>query len=335
MEVLRYKDIEKTLWNKYIEECEGSSFAYLSDNIEFQTEYAEKIIANESCIGVVDKQVVFILCAYIHESKEVRTISWGGRCCPAPIINQKLDYKNQEKYSKLVMEEIEKIAEQYNCKKLLFKFEPIGNALHQCKLLNYNYLVKYGYNDTSLLTQIIDLRQNEKELYSEIRKGHKSDIKKGKDYILCFYNQENITEKEIELYREIYEYDAGMVTRNSEMYYSYYEFVKAGHGILAVAYKENSPVAVMIVTKFKNMAYYSSYAEKTDCLDGKPVGHVLQWEMMKYLKEAGIDFYEIGEQVFGQYEKGTEEAKLVNISNFKRGFGGYTVPMYRGQKEYQ
>ena len=335
MELIKYSDITSKSWNQYMEQLEGCSFSYLAENIQFQIEYAKNVIANESFILIVDKKIIGAACIYIYEDeKKQKSISWGGRYCPAPIVNQRQDYRNCEKYSKLLMEEIEKIQKKYNCRSVRLKFEPIGNALHQCKLLNYNYLLKYGYNDTSLLTQIIDLRLDEKEIYSEIRKGHKSDIKRGMDYTIRFYNEKNITEKEIELYREIYEYDAGMVTRNSEMYYSYYEFVKARHGVLAIAYKADSPVAVMIVTKFKNMAYYSSYAEKTDCLDGKPVGHVLQWEMMKYLKEDGIDFYEIGEQVFGQYDRGTEEAKLVNISTFKRGFGGYTVPMFRGIKEY-
>ena len=54
--------------------------------------------------------------------------------------------------------------------------------------------------------------------------------------------------------------------------------------------------------------------------------------MIKYLKAHEIEFYEMGEQIFGKYEKGTEEEKLVNISTYKREFGGYTVPVFRGIK---
>lgn len=333
MEVIKLRDIGTTIWNQYIKQLEGSSFFYLAENIAFQIEYAKHIIANESFVGVVDKKPVLAACVYIYESEQGdRSISWGGRYCSAPIIDQRLDYDKQEKYIKFAMNYIDEISEKYHCSKTYFKFEPIANAFHQCKILNYNYLIKYGFHDTSSLTQVLDLREDLENIYRDIRKGHKSDIKKGKEYQIVFYDQTNVTEQMLDLYREIYEYDAGMVTRNSELSYHYYKFIKAGYGAIGFAKNENGIVAVIIATYCNGMAYYSSYAEKTDCLNGKPVGHVLQWELIQYLKRKGIQFYELGEQIFGEYEKGTEEAKLVNISRFKRGFGGYTVPMFRGVK---
>lgn len=45
-----------------------------------------------------------------------------------------------------------------------------------------------------------------------------------------------------------------------------------------------------------------------------------------------MEFYNIGEQVFEKSEKVSE--KEVNISLFKRGFGGYTVSSFSGEKNY-
>lgn len=335
MEVIKFNDMNSLDWNQYMDQLEGSSFAYLAENILFQIEYAKNVIANESFVLMENKKIVGIACIYIYQNeKKERNISWGGRYCPAPIVNQQLDYKSQEKYVKSIMKKVDEIAQEYQCKNCYLKFEPIANAENQCKILNYNYLMKYDYKDQTVLTQILDIRESLDTLYGEVRKGHKSDIKKGEEYEIEFYDKENITEEKVRLYREIYESDAGMVTRNSEMWYHYYKFVKHGYGVIGFAKKEEKYVAVIIVTYYKNMAYYSSYAELTDELNGRPVGHVLQWKTIQYLKEQGIEFYEIGEQVFGNYERGTEEAKLVNISNFKRGFGGYTVPNFMGVKSF-
>ena len=169
-------------------------------------------------------------------------------------------------------------------------------------------------------------------LFSDIRKGHKSDIKKA-DYSITFFDKENITEDVIKEYRRIYECDAGMVTRNSQMSHHYLKFVQDGNGLVGIAKKGHENVAVIIVTLYKDTAYYSSYAELTDKLEHISVGHVLQWETILELKKRGIAFYEIGEQVFGKTHYSDPDKKLINISRFKRGFGGYTVPFYRGIKE--
>ena len=140
MDVIKFCEIDSMSWNRYMEELEGSSFSYLAENMMFQIEYAKNIIANESFIIIVDKLIMGAACIYIYEDeKKQRSVSWGGRYCPAPIINQQLDYKNQEKYMKIIMKKIEEIEKEYQCKRSYLKFEPIANATHQCKILNYNF----------------------------------------------------------------------------------------------------------------------------------------------------------------------------------------------------
>lgn len=332
MDKIRMKDISAEVWNQLLDKIKGASFAYTAESILFQITYANLVIANESYIMMRDKKPIACVCLYITENKNERTISWNGRYCPALLIDHDLSYKTQEKVCKEIMEDIQQIEENYACIKTMFKFEPIGNPEHLCKIENYNYLIKYGYNDTSSLTQVLDLRLDQETLYQEVTQNHKRGIKKGLKYEIEFLDKDSVTLEDVKEYKDIYEYDAGMVTRNSELWEQYYMFIKAGFGILGFAKKDGKRVATVIVTKYKNTAYYSSYAEKTDCLDGITVGHKLHWEMILYLKKHGIKFYEMGEQVFGNYPKGTEDAKLVNISKFKRGFGGYTVPIFRGIK---
>lgn len=332
MEVKKYKELTGEEWNGYLSAVAGVPFAYTAKSIEFQTTYAQSVFENASFLLVQDQKPVAVVVIYLdRDEKGVCSISWGGRSCPAPFISQAVPYHLQEKYLSEAMKEIEIIESQYQVEKTMFQMEPLANALQRDTLMNYQFLLKYGYKDTSYITQMLDLRKEEKELWSDVRKGHKSDIKKGR-YDIVFYDFSNITKDHIECYRSIYEQDAGMVTRNSELYMHYYDFVKAGKGLLAFAYKNGKPVAVLIVTGFGNMAYYSSYAELSEELDG-PVGHQLQWETILELKRRKIAFYEVGEQVFGTFPKGSEEAKLVNISMFKRGFGGYPMMKFCGVKQ--
>ena len=331
MECLKYIQLEHQRWDEYIAKIEGSTFSYTSVKINFDVEYSLFLKENESMILLEDNQPIAAVILYIEEYNGTYSVSWSKGYVPLPVIHQGLTYKQQEKIMKKSLEYIEKIAGEYGCQSILLRFDPLVNPANTSKLYNYNVLLKEQYQDKSTLTQMIDLRQEEKILRSEIRKGHKSDIKRGRCQI-TFYDKDNITESIIEEYKRIYELDAGKVTRNSEMYMHYYNFVKAGEGLVALANCEGENVAVLIATLYKDTAYYSSYAELTEQLQGKPAGHQLQWNTILELKQRGIAFYEIGEQVFGEYPRGSEEAKLVNISAFKRGFGGYTTAMFRGEK---
>jgi hypothetical protein len=289
------------------------------------------MVANEAFLLYEGKKVYGMAVPFVEEGMDgVRCISLNGGYCFGPCINTDLSYQEQEKIGKKMMEQIERLAEKYQVRECKLRLDPLVNPKQKNTFYNYNFLLKYNYLDYSSLTQLIDLTESETELYAKVRKGHKSDIKRGARYEIEFYDAANITREKIEEYKQIYEMDAGRVTRNSELYLHYLTFIEHGFGILALAKFKKEYVAAMIVTMYGNTAYYSSYGELTERLEKIPVGHVLQWQMIQKLKERGIETYEMGEQVFGPTHEGVPEEKLKAISRFKRGFGGYTVPLWRG-----
>lgn len=334
MEYIKYTELSEKNWDEWIQKLSDCPFNFTSAKIAFDTEYSVTLLANESFLLKEGKRLLAAAVVYVEEGPEgKRRISWNGSYCPGIVIDTSLSYQEQERYGKLLLGRIDALAEKYCCCEIWLRSDPLINFQQKNPFFNYNYLLKYNYMDNSSLTQLIDLRKEEKELYADVRKGHKSDIKKGdKKYTVDIYDRETITGEEIEWYRRIYEADAGKVTRNSQLYLYYLRFIQAGMGVLAIARLQDEPVAVMIVTFFHKTAYYSSYGELTDCLEGVPAGHSMQWRMIRYLKSIGIESYEIGEQVFGDTHYSSPEQKLKDISRFKRGFGGYTVPFWRGRK---
>lgn len=336
MEYIRFTEISAQEWDNYLEQFSNSTFNYKANKINFDVEYAKNIIENEAFLMLDNKKPIAAAAIYIEKIEgQGNQMRWSNSYCPAPYIETGLSYRLQEKYSKKVFEYLEQIAKKYQCEIIKLRLDPLCNPEQTNKFYNCNYLWKHGFIDYSSLTQIIDLRASEEEIYADIRKGHKSNIKSGKQYEIEFYDAHNMQDEKIHLYREIYEKDAGMVTRNSEMTHHYLQFIKDGNAVLGFAKKDGVYLAVIIVTCYKNTAYYSSYAELTEQMNHVPAGHILQWESMKYLKNHGIEFYEIGEQVYGKTHYSNPEEKLIHISNYKRGFGGYTVPFFRGEKKLQ
>ena len=332
MEYVKYCDLSEGDWNQYINKINGITFSYTAQRLSFNLEYSKNIVSNETFLVLENKKPVAAAELYIEECSGQRQISWNDGYCCMPYVDNGLTYQTQEKYAKKIMAYIDEIAMKYQCRKIKLKADPLGNPDQRATFYNYNFLLKHGFLDESGMTQIIDLRQDKEKIYAQFRKGHKSDIKKGKIYDVKIYDQFSVEDEMIERYKRIYEEDAGRVTRNSELYQYYLKFIKSGMGILAFAKINGKEVGVAIVTIYKNTAYYSSYGELEEELNGVPVGHVLQWELINDLKDRGIEFYETGEQIYGETYYDNPDEKLINISKFKRGFGGYTVPFWRGVK---
>lgn len=329
---IRYHLVDSDQWDRIVESMQGTVFSMTSLNIEFMMDYSLSSFLNESFIMCIDNVPVGIAVLCIEKDRDNKnSVSWSGRDCPAPyIISSSL--RQEEKNLKLLMKEIDRITQEQNIKKICFAIDPLVNPHNDRFLYNYNYLIKESYRGKYNMTQIIDLRLDEKILYNNIRKNHKRNINKGKNYSIEIYDKNSVTLDMIEKYKNIYEIDAGKVTRNSELYMHYYKFIKSGKGYIAFARNDQEYIAVLIATCLNNTAYYSSYAELEEKTNHISVGHVLHWELIKKLKKDGVEFYNIGEQVFEKSEKVSE--KEVNISLFKRGFGGYTVSSFSGEKNY-
>ena len=332
MHYIKYSDIQEKDWNLYIGKISGITFNYTAEKISFDHEYSKSITSNESFIAMENKRPVAACEIFIERFGGKFQISWNGSYCLAPYFDNTLEYKALERISKKIMAYIEEIAELHHCQKIMLRLDPLGNPEQKSTFYNYNFLLKYGYMDETGLTQIIDLRQDRNKLYSDVRKGHKSDIKSGGIYHIDIYDKNNIKFEMIDLYKKIYAEDAGKITRNLELYQYYFDFIKNGLGLVAFGNIDGKAVGVAIVTLYKNTAYYSSYGELEEELGNIPIGHRLQWEIMNYLKDSGVEFYEIGVQYYGKTHYSIPNDKLIQISNFKRGFGGYTVPYWRGVK---
>ncbi|NOQ56124.1 MAG: hypothetical protein GQ477_04965, partial [Nanohaloarchaea archaeon] len=66
----------------------------------------------------------------------------------------------------------------------------------------------------------------------------------------------------------------------------------------------------------------------------KSQNHFLQWKIIEYLKENNFEFYELGWQQYPSQLNMLPTDKEVNISRYKRSFGGFDVSVYGGEKFY-
>lgn len=334
MKYIKFKDTQE--WNSNIEKLAECPYTYSTLWHEFQKEYSRPyLIADESFLLLQDNVPIAVVKVFIEEDdKGNRYIGWDRGFLESPYIICTLPGNRYKKIQKEIMLKVDEIAIHYGCKRTMYKLDVLSNPDFKNYECNFNWLMQFGYLDYSSISRIIYLGKNENELKQDFRKGTKSEIKKGETLNIIIKDYSNISKQDIIECREIYEYDAGKVTRTSELLEYYYLLISQNMGLLGFAELNGKKIATMISVYYHGSAYYLLYAEKTDQANKTSPGYSLQFNMIKSLKNRNVLYYDMGEQVFGKTHYNDPDFKEINISLYKRGFGGYMVPIFRGIKEY-
>lgn len=269
-----------------------------------------------------------------HEAgEEVRQFSYGGDPVPAPAFADGLAENTRRDVARAVYRQIDELAAANRVQRISFRISPPAPFFWRFTPPEPNPLLREGFSDVSLLTQVIDLTLPEEQLLRDMRKGHRADIKRA-EKIMCasVLDTSNITADAFERYRLLHRKAAGRTTRPLKTFELMHSWIQQGLAVLSCA-TYGKDIGFALISVYKDGAYYSS-----GCVDPEfnhlPVGHLLQWRAMQWLKAHRTRHYEIGIQLSSSQPHSIVSEKEWNISFFKRGFGGATVPAWRAEKFY-
>jgi hypothetical protein len=110
-----------------------------------------------------------------------------------------------------------------------------------------------------------------------------------------------------------------------------YDWIRDGYGVLFGAKLDGRPVSFAYVNILKQCAYYSSACNDPE-IEGLPLAHFVQWQILNWLHGHGFRYYEVGWQFYSPTEVLPASEKEVAISRFKRGFGGFAVPIVLSER---
>jgi hypothetical protein len=174
-----------------------------------------------------------------------------------------------------------------------------------------DYLTAYGREHESHDGGVIVPLGHPEAMWRNLRKGHKSDVKKGEREFTFTIHDDPSEDDALRLYQELHEADAGRKTRPQETFDLMRSWLGT-HGLLLLAWwpipgsaGRNLCVGAAYFLTHGSGAYYASAAR----LPGQagPIGHFLVWSAMRHLAELGYEYLDMGP---------SPEA----IAHFKRGF---------------
>ncbi len=337
--IVQLKPEMRNEWNAFCDASDSSWFRHTVYFLEYILNCRFDKKSKDASFAVYrDNKLVAIaplVMQTIYGSPEVYEFAFTDTNTPFPAFENGLSPDDKSGLLKIIFDEIDKIAVLNKISYSRFFVDPLCEDI-LLGLRKVNPITKYGYHESSLSTNIIKLSSPEKEIFADIRKGHKADIKavEKKYFMVDIFDKNNISKEALEIYRNLHFADAGRKTRPDESWDNMYAFIKDGKSALALLGSGKKYAAGAIALIYKDKAYYGSGATHPDFSQERGIGHLLQWEMIKYLKMTGAKYYETGWNFYPIIAQNVISDKEVNISKFKSGFGGDSYPLFRGEKFY-
>lgn len=321
-----------SLWDDCVRRSNEAWFWHTTHWMTLTAELSSEYFVENASFFVIENSQVIALCPLLIEKDissqgEYLQFCYSRWSTPAPVVINTESHFRKQKIIEFCLDEINRIAEEKKIAYIRLHIPVVTETYMTESLPRVNPFVKYGYTYLPYQTQVIDLRNNENVLWRAIRKGHQADIKKSSQMLnITIWDAANITYEKFRQYQDLHHKDAGRVTRPQQTFDLMYSWILNGESVLIEASFEGRPVGFVLIIVYKKGAYYGSTCKDPDYIK-VPAGHLIQWEAIKYLKNRGVFFYDLGLQEHGSQWFHNPSSKEISIAQFKRGFGGVTVPL--------
>lgn len=327
-------------WDDFCLKSDDAWIGHITDNLEYTLAYKPELKTKNLSFfvyeaGKIKAIVPLTLETYETKAGPAHEFSFGHGPIPASalandLIGVKNDRKEKEVALEFIFNEIDRLAKLNGARRAYFTLNPLSPSFFG---RTFNYLLKFGYIDVSLNALVIDLRKSEVELWNGLRRNHRRSVKKGKNFQINFYTSANITKDIFYAYKETHHKAAGRKTRPDLTFELMYEQLKKDLGFLVEVKLEGKQIGFEFYSIYKNRAEGFS-AANDPAYESLPIRHRLEWEAMLWLKKRGALFYNIGWQQYHILPYDFPDKKQLDISHFKKGFGGEEVPLFMGEKYY-
>ena len=293
-------------------------------------------IKNLSFLLLEDDEIVAIVPLYVEEINGKCQISMGQEPIYAPIVRTDADAFSSLVYCKYILNEIEDISRKFKCTLARFHFSPLLT-----ENMIPNFFTEFGYKEDiqhpdwyifkSKNSYIINLNNEENDLYSEVRKSNKPHINRTrKETDLVILDENNFDQSIFDQYIQFY-YAVKGNKRSQSAFELDKSAIKKGLEVLLLCKFMNKFIGAVALHTHNGKARYNSSIQDYDFDKKIYPNHFLLWEAVVYLKARGFNLFEIGEQVD---QSNNLTIKERNLSHFKAGWGGRLVPWIKVQKEF-
>lgn len=317
MEFIGFDQISRTEWDTIVRNSDDGWAFSLAGWLEMITPIWN--MENLSfAIRENNRLVAVMPLHWIPAEKRLSSSGWGHG---GPSIIS----KDHQRIWRACWSQVDAIAADLGATRISVSLSPICQSSLN-NIWGVNPLVEVGYSDISTHTRIIDLRQDNEQLWLGLAKDARQKIKYAqslgytvrrcpwKDFVEDYYRVHVENYQRTGVHPHPKPYFEGIASQPDEYYYLWVGFDPAGN---AVAFHNNA--------RFKTAAMYHTGCSETAHLKSG-INYLLFWEAICGEKADGLIWYESGE-AFPSAKDGKEKG----LTDFKGKFGGELHRIFRGE----
>lgn len=323
-------------WDAICEKSSDAWFWHTSNWHEYTLAYNPALESRSCSFLLCDKSnpvaaVPLLIERYQHGETTIFEFSFGGGWLPSPVCIDSLSPKQKKKVLQVAFDHIFALAREKNVVRIRYRSNTFAHIQSDISQL-IPTAIQYGFAAHLVATQIIDVTSSPTDILKGMRKGHRSDIKRAEKKLESLViSSQNVSPDSFAAYRQLHTKASNGQTRPAATFEMMYDWIKKGKAVLFGATLNDVPISFAYVIIYKDCAHYSSACNDPE-IQNLPLAHFVQWQILKWLHANNYHWYEIGRQYYSPTEILPVSNKEIAISNFKRGFGGVTVPTVLSEK---
>lgn len=289
-------------------------------NIEYSIEYHKKSHFLNLSFGIEYKsEIVGIFVLFLNSSPGGAKIDGGGR--PAYFkIKPGLSTNEVKSVCSVATREMKRVITEHPGASLDYLEAFPSGALSKPG----GTLVEMGAELSFGLTSRINLSKEISSLKSDIRKSYKSFLNWGHSNLnISVIDSSNVNHEDIYTLRDFHVQFAGRQTRSNKTWELQCQMIRNGEAFMIKSQYLDRLASASLFLCNKTISYYGVSVSDRELFD-YPISHAPMWRAVEYAKGIGCDYFELGGHIFTSSEN--TDKKILNISKYKRGFGGGVFP---------
>lgn len=306
MRIVPRAEIGVKAWNAFCDSHPGAWWWWRNEWISYQLARG----ARDLSFGILDADRLVAICPLLLEERDgVRSFTMEGHPGPGPVVHS--PGHDWAEIVAVAKDRVNALAAEYKASRVAYRWSPYSNDMPTVRGLA---------RDISWHTQLLDLTSSEADLHASIRKSYTSLINH------AARTHEIVVDPAGDLipeFRKLHIAKCGRETRPVETWWMQRDWCTQGNGLIVAAFLGGAMVAATYWILYKDAGYFASSSSLH-----RSINHALIWRAMLECKKRGIQLLELGWQGYATDEKGKQ------IEFYKRGFGGYQVPVVAVERQW-
>jgi FemAB family protein len=171
----------------------------------------------------------------------------------------------------------------------------------------------------------VDLSWTMDEIRANLRKSYKSLVNQAAGLWKAEVLGTTLERERFDAFKRLHFEVAGRATRSDESWDEQYRAVQAGESFLVLLSDgAGALVGGGLFLTSRTQGLYGVAAYRRELFD-KPIGHLVQWEAIRHMREAGLQWYKIGDRPY-PFQTPPPTPKELSIAEFKEGFATHRFP---------